>query len=81
MRNTSALRTTLSASADHGSSQYSDHMLSELLALNEEMISQLRLERLTVIGTADFLTTMIDQHEKAAALLRTRLENIGTESL
>jgi hypothetical protein len=56
-------------------------MLSELLALNEEMISQLRLERLTVIGTADFLTTMIDQHEKAAALLRTRLENIGTESL
>jgi hypothetical protein len=39
---------------------YSDHMLAELLALPEGMISQLRLERLRVADTADFLTAMID---------------------
>jgi len=62
---------------------YSDHMLAELLALQEEMIAQLRRERLMVISTADFLTNMIDnflsgainQHEKSAAILRTQFEN------
>jgi hypothetical protein len=67
---------------------YSDHMLVELLALQEEMIAQLRLERLRAADTADFLTGMIDhfltgvidQHEKAAALLRTQLENHPAET-
>jgi len=62
---------------------YSDHMLAELLALQEEMIAQLRLERLMVAGTADFLTDTIDhfltgaidQHEKAAAMLRAQFRN------
>jgi len=48
-------------------------LLVELLALNEEMIGQLHLERLSETGTAGFLTKMIEQHEKAAALLRSQL--------
>src|ERR1017187_6293201 len=70
-------------SSDSGSGLYSDHMFAELLALQEGMIAQLRRERLRVANTADFLTDMIDhfltgvidQHEKAAALLRTQFKN------
>ena len=51
----------------------SSHLLLELLALNEEMIEQLKLERLSGAGTAGFLTKMIEQHDKVAALLRTQL--------
>ncbi len=51
-----------------------NHLLVELLSLNEEMIEQLHLERLSDAGTADFLTNMIGQHEKAAALLRAQLK-------
>lgn len=53
--------------------RFSAHVLAELLALNEEMIEQLCLERVTSVGRADFLTGMINQHEKTAALLRTQL--------
>ncbi len=53
--------------------RYSSHLLEELLALNEDMIEQLHLERLSEKGTADFLTRMIAQHERAAALLRSQL--------
>jgi hypothetical protein len=75
-------------SSNSGSGFYSDHMLAELLALQEGMIAQLRLERLQIANTADFLTAMIDhfltgvidQHEKAAALLRMRLENRPAET-
>jgi hypothetical protein len=70
-------------STDSGPGLYSDHMLAELVSLQEEMIAQLRLERLKVADTTDFLTDMIDhfltgvidQHEKAAAMLRVVLEN------
>jgi hypothetical protein len=51
----------------------SDRMLSELLELNEEMIAQLRLERLSTVGTTDFIAGMIDQHEEAATRLRAQL--------
>ena len=51
----------------------SSRLLMELLALNEEMIAQLHAERLSEAGTAGFLTKMIEQHEKAAALLRSQL--------
>ncbi|SDS12820.1 hypothetical protein [Opitutus sp. GAS368] len=51
----------------------SSRLLAELLAMNEEMIEQLHLERLSETGTAGFLTKMIEQHEKAAVLLRTQL--------
>jgi hypothetical protein len=75
-------------SSDSASGLYSDHMLAELLALQEGMIAQLRLERLRIADTADFLTAMIDhfltgvidQHEKAASLLRTRIENRPAET-
>ena len=50
-------------------------LLAELLALNEEMIEQLRTERLGVVGATDFITGMIEHHERAAALLRTQLES------
>jgi hypothetical protein len=52
----------------------SDKMLTELLDLNEEMIVQLRLERLSVVGTTDFIAAMIDQHELAAERLRAQLK-------
>ncbi|HWZ95683.1 MAG TPA: hypothetical protein VNW30_10855, partial [Opitutaceae bacterium] len=46
--------------SNSGPSLYSDHMLAELLALQEGMIARLRLERLRVAATADFLTNLID---------------------
>src|SRR5476651_2539101 len=49
---------------------YSDHMLLELLALHEDMIMQLRIERLEAAGTADFLTSMISRHERDAGQLQ-----------
>lgn len=55
------------------SARCSNQLLMELLALNEEMIGQLHLERPSGAGTAGFLTKMIEQHEKAAALLRSQL--------
>jgi hypothetical protein len=50
-------------------------MITELLAMHEEMVAQLLVERLGVTGTADFLTGLIAQHQKAAAMLRTLLSN------
>ena len=61
-------------------------MLSELLALHEEMIVQLRtdsdacLERFKDAGTADFLTGLMTQHEKIAWLLRAQLETEEEET-
>jgi hypothetical protein len=51
----------------------SSRLLAELLTMNEEMIEQLHLELTSEAGTAGFLTKMIAQHEKAAALLRSQL--------
>jgi hypothetical protein len=62
------------ASSDPGPILKSDHMLAELLVLHEEMIAQLRLERLGAVGCVDFLTGLIEQHEKTAAMLRAKLE-------
>ena len=50
------------------------YMLGELLALHEDMIGQLRLERVEITDTGDFLTGLIAQHEKAAMMLRSLLE-------
>jgi hypothetical protein len=49
-------------SSDSGSGLYSDHMLAELLASQEGMIAQLRLERLRVSDTVGSLTAMIDHY-------------------
>ena len=54
---------------------YSDHMLSELLALHEDMIAQLHRERMEIADSGDFIAGMIAQHERSAAMLRTLLEN------
>lgn len=54
----------------------SDRMLLELLALNEEMILQLRVERTDAAGTTDFLTGMIEQHELVASKLRKQLKSL-----
>jgi hypothetical protein len=56
---------------DQGPSLYSDYMLSELLAMHEELLGRLRIERQEAAGdTADCLANMITQHEKDAAQLR-----------
>ena len=65
---------TAQETAEPLSRPYSDHMQVELLALHDDMIGQLRLERVEIADTGDFLTGMIAQHEKAAALLRIQLE-------
>jgi hypothetical protein len=59
--------------------QCSSRLLAELLAMNEEMLEQLHLERTSETGTAGFLTKMIEQHEKAAALLRTQLAHPASD--
>jgi starvation-inducible DNA-binding protein len=73
-------------SADPGIGLSAEHMLSELLALHEEMIVQLRtdseacLARFKDAGTADFLTGLMERHEKAAWMLRAQLETEEQES-
>jgi starvation-inducible DNA-binding protein len=73
-------------SADPGIDLPAEHMLSELLALHEELIVQLRTdseactERFKDAGTADFLTGLMEQHEKAAWMLRAQLESDEQES-
>ena len=61
-------------------------MLSELLDLHEEMILQLRADgeactkRFKDAGTADFLTGLMERHEKAAWMLRAQLETEEEEA-
>ena len=68
--------TSASASAKPGAAaaRRSEKMLGELLALNEEMIVQLRLERISVVGTTEFLTEMITQHEQIVSRLGSQLK-------
>lgn len=74
------------SSADPGAGLSAEHMLSELLALHEEMIVQLRTDSEASIdnfkdaGTADFLTGLMKQHEKVAWMLRAQLENEEEET-
>jgi starvation-inducible DNA-binding protein len=55
-------------------------MLAELLALHEDLIVQLRADsetcttRFKDAGTADFLTGLMERHEKAAWMLRAQIE-------
>ena len=73
-------------SADPGIGLAAEHMLAELLALHEELIVQLRTdseactERFKDAGTADFLTGLMEQHEKIARMLRSQLETEAAES-
>ena len=60
--------------------------ISELLALHEEMIVQLRTDsaacgdRFKDAGTADFLTGLMERHEKIAWMLRAQLETKEEET-
>jgi hypothetical protein len=56
--------------ADEDFGLYSNHMLYELLVGHEESIARNRLDRQRAVGTAGFLTALIDHHETAAAALR-----------
>ena len=68
------------SSADPGIGLSGEHMVSELLALHEDIIVQLRgdsdtcTKRFGDAGTADFLTGLMERHEKAAWMLRSQLE-------
>ena len=61
-------------------------MVSELLALHEDIIVQLRadsdacVKRFGDAGTADFLTGLMERHEKAAWMLRSQLETEEEEA-
>lgn len=73
-------------SADPGMGLSGEHMLAELLDLHEELIVQLRADmeicgdRHHDAGTADFLTGLMKQHEKAAWMLRAQLETGEAEA-
>lgn len=73
------------SSADAGIGLSADDMLAELLALHEEMIVQLRADgdacatRYRDAGTADFLTGLMEAHEKAAWMFRSQLETEEAE--
>jgi starvation-inducible DNA-binding protein len=74
------------SSADPGIGLSGDHMVSELLSLHEDMIVQLRtdsdacIEQFGDAGTADFLTGLMERHEKTAWMLRSQLETEEAEA-
>lgn len=78
--NWAALAKSARCFADPGIDLPGEHMLSELLALHEDLVVQLRSDITTCIdryedsGTADFLTGLMERHEKAAWMLRSQLE-------
>jgi starvation-inducible DNA-binding protein len=73
-------------SADPGAGLSEERMLCGLLDLHEEMIVQLRSDsdacatRFKDAGTADFLTGLMERHEKAAWMLRAQLETEEEEA-
>ncbi len=78
--NFSDLAKAARSSADAGIGLSAEHMISELLALHEDLIVQLRQDseacttRFKDAGTADFLTGLMAAHEKSAWMLRAQLE-------
>ncbi|MDP3071253.1 MAG: hypothetical protein Q8N18_13265 [Opitutaceae bacterium] len=80
MNNVLSLLQTAHQLPDPHPALYSEHMITELLSLHGDMIEQLRLERLGSPGNADFLTLLIEQHEKTMLELRAKLENTRAET-
>lgn len=74
------------SSADAGIGLSAEHMISELLALHEDLVVQLRQDseactgRFKDAGTADFLTGLMVAHEKSAWMLRAQLESEEEEA-
>ncbi len=67
-------------SAQPGTNLPAEGMLLELVTLHEDLAIQLRADatiatRLADIGTADFLTGLLEKHEKAAWMLRSHLQS------
>jgi starvation-inducible DNA-binding protein len=75
------------SSAEPGIGLPAEHMLAELLALHEDLVLQLRSDseacttRYKDAGTADFLTGLLEQHEKTAWMLRSQLETEEEEAI
>ncbi|SDS12433.1 DNA starvation/stationary phase protection protein [Opitutus sp. GAS368] len=75
------------SSADPGIGLSAGRMLAELLTLHEEMVTQLRTDsaactaRFQDTGTTDFLTGLMQQHEKTAWMLRAQLETEEAEAV
>jgi len=66
-------------SAQPGTDLPAEGMLLELVTLHEDLAIQLRADatiatRVADIGTADFLTGLLEKHEKAAWMLRSHLQ-------
>jgi len=73
-------------SAAPGVGLAAESMLCELLSLHEEIAIQIRADseacttRYKEAGTADFLTGLMERHEKAAWFLRAQLETEAAET-
>jgi len=59
---------------DTADTLHSESMLVELLALHEEVLAQLQLERLGSTEVPGFLFAMIEQHERVASGIRVQLD-------
>jgi starvation-inducible DNA-binding protein len=84
--NWSDLTDAARCSADAGMGLSAEHMLAELLALHEALIVQLRADgdacatRYKEAGTGDFLTGLMEHHEKVAWMLRAQVETEAAET-
>lgn len=61
---------------DNADTLHSESMLVELLALHEEVLAQLQLERLGSTEVPEILIGMIEQHERVASGIRLQLEEL-----
>jgi starvation-inducible DNA-binding protein len=74
------------ASANAGAGLSAELMVAGLLALHEDLVVQLRKDsadctaKFLDAGTADFLTGLMEKHEKAAWMLRAQLEPAEEET-
>lgn len=64
---------------DNADTLHSESMLVELLALHEEVLAQLKLERLGSTEVPEILIGMIEQHERVASGIRLQLEALRTK--
>ncbi len=84
--NWSELTDAARSEADPGTGLCAEHMVAELLALHEDLVTQLRTDsaacatRFLDAGTADFLTGLMKQHETTAWMLRAQLETEEAET-
>ncbi len=84
--NWTELTNSARSNADPGIGLSAEHMIAELLALHEDLIVQIRADSEACVtrykdsGTADFLVSLMKQHETAAWMLRAQLETEEAEA-